>query len=168
MAVGRRCMAYMPTWVGILKKRTILGTQREYFQVRRGWWEVHLFSKQAYYGRWWDSNSRPKTHVLPSTPFVEALVRWATGKRLTHRLPKLSQITWAPLQLSNFRARAELHEDRAPTRACWVWHLFWRDFWFCFGLLRIYLPMFVFLANLPVQSWFTSYLRQSVHSWFMT
>ena len=26
-------------------------------------------------------------------PIVEALVRWATGKRLTHRLPKLSLIT---------------------------------------------------------------------------
>ena len=31
--------------------------------------------------------------VLPTTPFVKALVRWATGKRLTNRLPKLSLIT---------------------------------------------------------------------------
>ena len=31
--------------------------------------------------------------VLPTTPFVKALVRWATGKRLTNRLPKLSLVT---------------------------------------------------------------------------
>ena len=31
--------------------------------------------------------------VLPATPFVKALVRWATCKRLTNRLPKLSLIT---------------------------------------------------------------------------
>ena len=31
--------------------------------------------------------------ILPSTPFVKALVRWATGKRLPNRLPKLSLIT---------------------------------------------------------------------------
>ena len=31
--------------------------------------------------------------VLPTTPFVKALVRWATGKRLTNHLPKLSLIT---------------------------------------------------------------------------
>ena len=29
----------------------------------------------------------------PTTPFVKALVRWATGERLTYRLPKLSLIT---------------------------------------------------------------------------
>ena len=32
------------------------------------------------------------THGLSTTPFVKALVRWATGKRLTNRLPKLSPI----------------------------------------------------------------------------
>ena len=31
--------------------------------------------------------------VLPSTSFVKALVPWATGKRLTHRLSKLSLLT---------------------------------------------------------------------------
>ena len=31
--------------------------------------------------------------VLSSTLYVEALVRWATGKRLTDRLPKVSFIT---------------------------------------------------------------------------
>ena len=30
--------------------------------------------------------------VLPTTPFGKASVRWATGKRLTNRLPKLSPI----------------------------------------------------------------------------
>ena len=34
--------------------------------------------------------------VLPTTPFVKALVRWATGKRLTNRLPKLSLTTLSP------------------------------------------------------------------------
>ena len=31
-----------------------------------------------------------------TTPFVKALVRWATGKRLTNRLPKLSLRTLSP------------------------------------------------------------------------
>ena len=31
--------------------------------------------------------------VLPSTPFVKVLVRWAKSKRLTNRLPVLSLIT---------------------------------------------------------------------------
>ena len=41
---------------------------------------------------WWslDSNSRPAAQVLQTTPFVKALVRWATGKRPTDRPPKLS------------------------------------------------------------------------------
>ena len=34
--------------------------------------------------------------VLPTTAFVKALVRWATGKRLTNCLPKLSLITLSP------------------------------------------------------------------------
>ena len=35
-----------------------------------------------------------RTHdQRPTTPFVKALVRWAPGKRLTGRLPKLSLIT---------------------------------------------------------------------------
>ena len=33
------------------------------------------------------------SQVLPTTPYVKALVRWATGKMLTNRLPKLSLIT---------------------------------------------------------------------------
>ena len=31
--------------------------------------------------------------VLPTTPFAKALVRWATGRRLTDRLPELRVIT---------------------------------------------------------------------------
>ena len=38
-------------------------------------------------------NLRPKTHVLPSSPFVKGLVRWTTGKSLTNRLPKQSLMT---------------------------------------------------------------------------
>ena len=33
---------------------------------------------------------------------VKALVRWATGKRLTDRLPKLSLITLPPLELTGY------------------------------------------------------------------
>ena len=34
--------------------------------------------------------------VSPCRSFVKALVRWATGERLTNRLPKLSLITLSP------------------------------------------------------------------------
>ena len=40
--------------------------------------------------------------VSSTMPNVRALVRWATGKRLTNRLPKLSLITSLPnLSLNN-------------------------------------------------------------------
>ena len=41
---------------------------------------------------------QPTMHGLSTTPFVRALVRWATrtGKRLTNRLPELSVITLSP------------------------------------------------------------------------
>ena len=39
---------------------------------------------------------QPTIHGLSTTPFVRALVRWPTGKRLTNRLPKLSLITLSP------------------------------------------------------------------------
>ena len=44
---------------------------------------------------WWTlgSNSRLTTHGLSTTPFVKALVRWATGKGISNRLPKLSITT---------------------------------------------------------------------------
>ena len=58
------------------------------FQVRHG--EVKLFVKKAYYGGWGDSNARPKTHVLPSSPYVKVILRWAAGKREANRLPKRS------------------------------------------------------------------------------
>ena len=37
-------------------------------------------------------------HVLLLGVFVKALVRWATGKKLTNRLPKLSLITPPPFE----------------------------------------------------------------------
>ena len=37
--------------------------------------------------------SRPTTYVLPTTPFVRVLARWARGERLANRLPNLSLIT---------------------------------------------------------------------------
>ena len=48
--------------------------------------------KNAFSWWTWDSNSRPTTHSLSTTPFGIALVRWATGKRSTNRLPTLSLI----------------------------------------------------------------------------
>ena len=38
---------------------------------------------------------------------VKALVRWATGKRLTNRLPKLSLITWGPHVRAAGRVRSK-------------------------------------------------------------
>ena len=35
-------------------------------------------------------------HNLSTTPFIKELVRWATAKRLTDRLPKLSLTTLSP------------------------------------------------------------------------
>ena len=35
--------------------------------------------------------------LLPVVIYVKELVRWATGERLTDRLPKLSVITLSPL-----------------------------------------------------------------------
>ena len=32
------------------------------------------------YGRWWDSNSRPKSRVLPSSLFAKASVQYAAGE----------------------------------------------------------------------------------------
>ena len=49
-------------------------------------------------GRSLDHNEKVcviRLRVLPTTPFVKALVCWATGKRLTNHLPKLSLITVA-------------------------------------------------------------------------
>ena len=38
-------------------------------------------------------SSRPAAQVLSTTPCVKALARWATGKRISDRLPKLRRIT---------------------------------------------------------------------------
>ena len=65
--------------------------------------ELHfsLIIQKAFSWWTWDSNSRPTAHGLSTTPFVKkALVRWATGERLTDRLPKLSLITIATSLLS--------------------------------------------------------------------
>ena len=90
------------TWVDMSPTRgsNFWGPRESIFQVRHS--EVQLFFKKAYYGGWWDSNSRPKTHVLSSSPFVKAFVRWVTGNRLTHRLPELSLITPSPSGTTGF------------------------------------------------------------------
>ena len=49
--------------------------------------------------------------VLPSTPFVKELVRWATGKRLTNRLPKLTLITLSRDALRDLTALPELTSE---------------------------------------------------------
>ena len=42
------------------------------------------------------------THGLSTTAFVKALGLWATSKRLTNRLPKLSLITLSPQELTGY------------------------------------------------------------------
>ena len=78
------------------------------------WHEEILFSYKAFSWWTWDSNSRPTTHGLSTTPFVMALVRWATGERLTNRL---RFITLSP---------ASEH----------------RDFWCSYGAVRAYSEVF--------------------------
>ena len=56
----------------------------------------YAFLYKAFSWWTWDSNSRPTTHGLSTTPFVKALVRLGTGKKLTNRLPKLSLMTLSP------------------------------------------------------------------------
>ena len=69
-----------------------LGTQGERFIRFLTWGNSLFFGKRFHGGREIRThNQRPM--VLPTTPFVKALVRWATGKRLNNRLPKLSLIT---------------------------------------------------------------------------
>ena len=54
-----------------------------------------------------------RSHLVPShvngemltTPYVKVLVRWATGKRLTNRLPNLSLITFSPLERTGYTGR---------------------------------------------------------------
>ena len=54
-----------------------------------------LFFKKRLHGRLEIRAHDQRPIVLPTTPFVKALGRWATSKRLTNRLPKLSLITGA-------------------------------------------------------------------------
>ena len=61
-----------------------LGTQGEWF-IR--FFRKFTFLEKAFSWWTWDSNSRPTTHGLSSTPFG------ATRKRLTNRVPKRSLIT---------------------------------------------------------------------------
>ena len=72
------------------------------------WREENHFSLKSVSWWTWDSSSRPTTHALPTTPFVKALVGWATGKRSTNRLPKLSLIPGARAVLNaGLRQRLE-------------------------------------------------------------
>ena len=57
-------------------------------RVSDSWHEELTFLSKSFSWWTWDSNSRPAAQVLPTTPYVEALVRWAAG-RLTNRVPKL-------------------------------------------------------------------------------
>ena len=81
---GLRIRSYVPTQTSI----QILGTQGDMFIVRRT--RKHFFEKKC---SKWDSNSCP---AVDANCKRQALVRWATGKRSTHRLPKLSLITVVP------------------------------------------------------------------------
>ena len=44
----------------------VRGTQGEYFSGST--WESSSFLKNHLCGGWWESNSRPRTHILPSSP----------------------------------------------------------------------------------------------------
>ena len=63
-------------------------------------------------GREFELTTNDPCMVLPKTPFVKALFRWATGKRLNDRLPKVSLIT--PLSGLN-----SLQEHEASAVAVW-------------------------------------------------
>ena len=52
---------------------------------------------------------------------VKALVRWATGKRLTYRLPKLSLTTLSPWSGGMSRSRPDTRVDVSPTRGFNSW-----------------------------------------------
>ena len=52
---------------------------------------------------------------------VLALVRWATGKRLTNRQPTLSPITLLPWNDQIFRSRPDIRVDLSPTRVSSFW-----------------------------------------------
>ena len=55
-----------------------------------------------------------RTHdQRPTSPVVKALVGWATGKRLTNRLPKLSLTTIARLALH--KAAEQVRADQSAT-----------------------------------------------------
>ena len=65
--------------------------------------------------------TRTKQAALLAKACVKALVRWATGKRLTNRLPKLSLITFPPWNGGSFRSRPDTRVDVSPTRGFIFW-----------------------------------------------
>ena len=52
--------------------------------------------------------SRPKIHVLPSSPLVKALLPWAIGDGLTNRLPNLILVAGAYTILVPMRVRGPM------------------------------------------------------------
>ena len=70
------------------------GPRESIFQVRHGEVQLLLGKGLLLIMEGVESRTRgPKRHVFSSTLLVEAFVRWATGKRLSNRLLKLSPIT---------------------------------------------------------------------------
>ena len=59
-------------------------------------------------------SSRPAAQVLSTTPCVKALARWATGKRISDRLPKLRRITCTSFfpEAAHLRGCLEAYRDR--------------------------------------------------------
>ena len=87
---GSTCHQHVYTYVV-----PISGDREVFFQILDI--RISLFLRKRFHGWTWDSNSRPTTHSLSTTPFIKALlVRWATRKRLTDRLSKVSLITSQP------------------------------------------------------------------------
>ena len=83
--------------------------------VRREIYQILDMRKLTFFKNRFHGGREIRTHdqrpmVLPTTPFVRALVRWATSKRLTNRLPKLSLITGA-----SAKRREESYLQRVKT-----------------------------------------------------
>ena len=53
--------------------------------------KLAFFKNRFHGGR--EIRTHDQRQGLSTTPFIKALVRWTTGKRLTNQLPKLSLIT---------------------------------------------------------------------------
>ena len=72
----------------------ISGDTKAFFRFLTYMRKLTFLLKKRFHGGREIRTHDPTTHVLPTTPFVKVLIRWAKGKRLTNnRVPNLSLIT---------------------------------------------------------------------------